>query len=91
MFDVLDEADLSTPEFARLVDVTRVAAYNWRAGRTKPHKQVVARVHRTLDLLHKLVERKVLPLPADLTREERDAKIAKLKNALTKLPESAHA
>jgi hypothetical protein len=79
-FDAVKKAGLSVDEFAVLVGVSRVAAFNWMASppRSKPHRMISDRVEKALELLRKLVEKNKLPLHDDLTREERKQKIERL-------------
>ena len=34
--DVMHERDITSTEFAKMLGVTRMSVYNWRAGRTDP-------------------------------------------------------
>lgn len=80
MFNTIKKAGISVDEFSQIVDVSRVAVFNWKAGRSKPHPQVAHRVERAVTFLDALLTRKKLPLKEDLTREERKEKIKKLKD-----------
>lgn len=84
MFDKVKKAGLSVDEFAVIVGVSRVAAFNWKAGRAKPHPQLKGRVAKAMEFLAKLVELKKLPLKDGLSKEERKAKVAKLRDAFEK-------
>lgn len=82
MFGTIKQAGLTAAEFAVLVGVKRVAVYNWVAGRSKPHAMVAGRVTLTLRALKKLVEMKKLPMKEGLDKEQRRARVLKLKEVL---------
>jgi transcriptional regulator with XRE-family HTH domain len=84
MFDKIKKAGLSVDEFATIIGVSRIAVFNWKAGRTSPHKQLKQKVARAIDFVSKLTELKKLPLKDDLSKEERKAKIARLREAFDK-------
>jgi hypothetical protein len=81
MFDVLKKTGLSVAEAAQIVRVSRIAMFNWRAKRTKPHPQFHDRLVKFETFLSKLVNAGKVPLSEDLTRAERKEKITKLKDA----------
>ena len=85
MFAAIKRAGLSLDEFALIISVSRVAVFNWRAGRTKPHPQLKNKLTTATSFLVRLIELKKLPLPEGLGKEERKAKIVKLKDAFEKL------
>lgn len=82
MFGAIRQAGLSAAEFALIVGVKRVAVYNWMAGRSTPHRLVSDKVEKALRMLKKLIEMKKLPLREGLEKEERRAKVLKLKEVL---------
>lgn len=84
MFATIRKAGLSLDEYAVIVGVSRVAVFNWRAGRTKPHPQLKSKLDKCDAFLEKLLDLEKLPLKRDLARDERKAKIAKLKDAFNK-------
>lgn len=84
MFKPLQNAKITAREFATLLDMSRITVHNWLAGRSSPHKLVAAKVAKTLEVLDALVGMKKLPLPADLSTEERAKKILKLKDIVGK-------
>lgn len=85
MFGTIKKSGLSLAEFALIVSVSRVAVFNWRAGRANPHPQLRNRLDAAVKFLGQLTEMEKLPLPDGLSREERRAKIAKLKAAFERL------
>lgn len=85
MFPTIKKSGLSLDEFALIVSVSRVAVFNWRAGRTKPHPQLKNKLTAAVEFLDQLIQLKKLPLPDGLSKEERKAKVAKLKAAFEKL------
>lgn len=84
MFGTIKKAGLSIDEFSVIVSVSRVAVFNWKAGRTSPHPQLRDKLKFAEAFLQKLIDLKKLPLPGGLSREERKAKVAKLKEAFEK-------
>lgn len=80
MLKVLKKAGLSADDFAKILGVSRVAVFNWRAGRSKPHTQLRERVSAAEEFLEALVARNKLPFAA-VDRKERAEKIARLKGA----------
>lgn len=84
MFNVIKKAGLSVDEFSKVVGVSRVAVFNWKAGRTKPHRQVEEKVARCVNFLSRLIELKKLPLKDGLSKEERKGKIQRLGAAFDK-------
>lgn len=84
MFDKIKKAGLSVDEFAAIVGVSRVAVFNWKAGRTRPHPQLKSRLVKVTTFLTQLIELKKLPLADGLPKEDRKVKIAKLKAAFDK-------
>lgn len=85
MFASIKKAGLTVSEFAYLLDVSRVAVYNWKAGRTKPHKLLRKQIATWEVLLSSLVAKKILPLADELTTGERKEKLAKLRKATKQL------
>ena len=85
MFSAVKEAKLSVDETARILRVSRVAVFNWKAKRTSPHPQLEKRIVRFTEFLEKLLDLEKLPLPDDLSREERRAKVDRLKAVFEKL------
>ena len=81
MFDTIKKTGLSVAEAAQIVRVSRIAMFNWKAKRTKPHPQFHDRLEKFQSFLGKLVSANKLPLSEDLTRAERKEKVAKLKDA----------
>lgn len=79
MLNIIKKAGLSVDEFAAIVGVSRVAVFNWKAGRSRPHGQLKPRVDAAERFLERLVALKKLPLRTDLSRDERKEKIKKLK------------
>lgn len=84
MFGTIKKSGLSLDEFALIVSVSRVAVFNWRAGRTKPHPQLKNKLDAAVQFLDQLIQLKKLPLPDGLSKEERKAKVAKLRAAFEK-------
>lgn len=84
MFDIIKKTGLSVAEAAQILQVSRIAAFNWKAKRTKPHPQFEKRLGAFVVFLTKLLDRRALPLSEDLTRAERKEKIAKLKELFGK-------
>lgn len=82
MNNIVRKAGLSVDEFAKIVGVSRVAAFNWMATppRSKPHPQLKPRVDKALEFFDGLIERKKLPLSKELSRTERREKVQKLKD-----------
>lgn len=78
MLKILKKAGLSADDFARILGVSRVAVFNWRAGRSKPHPQIRERVTRAEAMLELLVDKGKLPFVAD-GREDRARKVLRLK------------
>jgi hypothetical protein len=81
MFDVVKKTGLSVAEAAQIVRVSRIAVFNWKAKRTKPHPQFKERLEKFNMFLVKLHTAGKLPLSEDLSRTERKEKVAKLKDA----------
>ena len=84
MFQQAKKAGLKPSELAALLGVSRVAVYNWKAGRTKPHKLLKERIIRVIAVLDDWMDDHELPLSEDLTPAERKSKIGKLKTAIDK-------
>lgn len=84
MLEQITKAGLSADEFAKIVGVSRVAVFNWKAKRTKPHPQIAPKVRRAEEFISKLVALKKLPLSKDLSREERKTKVERLRDAFEK-------
>ena len=84
MFDAMKEARLSVDEASRILRVSRVAMFNWKAKRSRPHPQLARRIGSFTEFLYELVRLKKLPLREDLDREERRTKIDRLKAAFEK-------
>ncbi len=84
MFDQITKAGLSADEFAKIIGVSRVAVFNWKAKRSKPHPQLKFKLSRAVGFVNKLLELKKLPLSKDLSREERRAKVERLRDAFEK-------
>lgn len=81
MFEKIKKSGLSVDEYARIVGVSRVAVFNWKAGRTTVHPQVQPKIEKATTFLTRLLELKKLPLKEGLSREERKEKVLKLKGA----------
>lgn len=84
MFQTIKESGLSVGEFARIAHVSRIAVFNWKAKRTRPHPQLQPKVERAVDFIDKLIALKKLPLSKDLSREERRMKVDRLRDAFEK-------
>ena len=84
MFDLIKKSGLSVDEAARILLVSRVAMFNWKAKRTTPHQQLERRIGSFVEFLEKLIELEKLPLKDGLDKEERRAKINRLKTAFEK-------
>lgn len=84
MFDIVKQAGLSVDEAARILRVSRVAMFNWKAKRSTPHQQLERRIGSFVDFLERLVDLEKLPLKEGLDKEERRAKIERLKVAFEK-------
>lgn len=84
MFDVVKKSGLSVDEAAKILRVSRVAMFNWKAKRSTPHQQLERRIESFVAFLGRLVELEKLPLKEGLDKEERRAKIERLKVAFEK-------
>lgn len=84
MFDVIKKAGLSVAEAAQIVRVSRVALFNWKAKRSKPHPQFAPRLEQFEKFLERSLQSKRLPLSEDLTKAERKTKIAQFKELFNK-------
>jgi predicted DNA-binding protein YlxM (UPF0122 family) len=84
MFDVIKKAGLSIAEAAQVVQISRVALFNWKAKRTEPHPQFERRLKMFEAFLKRLVDLDRLPLSEDLTKVERKEKVEKLKEMFSK-------
>lgn len=84
MFETIKKAGLSVAEAAQIVQISRVALFNWKAKRTKPHPQFERRLTVLEAFLSRLLDARKLPLSEDLTKAERKEKVAKLKELFSK-------
>ena len=84
MFESIKVAGLSVDEAAKILRVSRVAMFNWKAKRSTPHQQLERRIESFVEFLDRLIELEKLPLKEGLDKEERRAKIERLKTAFEK-------
>lgn len=80
MFELVKKAGLSMSEMATILGVSRVAVYNWKAKRTKPHALLVERVGRLITFLEEQIKSNKLPLK-DAGKDARAERIVRLKSA----------
>lgn len=84
MFESIKVAGLSVDEAAKILRVSRVAVFNWKAKRSTPHQQLERRIESFVEFLDRLIELEKLPLKEGLDKEERRTKIERLKVAFEK-------
>jgi hypothetical protein len=85
MFDIIKKTGLSVAEVAQIVSISRVALFNWKAKRTKPHPQFQRRLETFTVFLERRIQAKQLPLSEDYTKAERKAKVAQLKDLFNRV------
>jgi hypothetical protein len=83
MFKTLKKAGLSIDEGAFILGVSRAAVFNWKSGRSKPHKLLQGRLVKFEHMLESLLKQNKLPLPA-ADADARKGKIEKLKSIFDK-------
>ena len=81
---VAEHSGLTKGELAFVLGVTRATVYTWLDG-TTPTKYIVVFIDRALDRLSLAIEKGVLPLSDNLSRESRKARIEKMKAGLENL------
>lgn len=82
----LIDAGLYVADIARLMGVSRQSASGWANGHHQPHRFLMTRFQRLLDLVDAEVEAGRLPLPATATRARRRALTAYLLERLNEQP-----
>jgi len=79
---VCDESGLTKIEVAKLMGVSRPTLYDW-LDEGEPQQQIMKNaVANICNALLVAVERKLLPLPRSLKKEDRAAKLAVMANRL---------
>lgn len=75
---VIAESGLSRIEIAAVLGVSRATLYLWLGG-GDPHPRFLApHVNRSCEALCAAIDKKILPLPRRMARDDRRAKITKM-------------
>jgi DNA-binding XRE family transcriptional regulator len=83
---VLDTAGLSRIEVAKVLNISRATLYLWLNG-GEPHQRFLApHINKACDAILIAVDKKLLPLPRRMSKEERRAKIARMAEKLQSIP-----
>lgn len=78
-----DGAGLTDAELAYLLGVSRKTLWSWRSGATAPHGRLgKLRAEFFLTALCAAMQGRLLPLPGDLTRSVRSARLGAMRRKL---------
>lgn len=77
-FTVVADAGLRPADLSKLLDVGRVTCSRWLHGHKQPHHLHVDKVVATVDAIKRASDAGAFPVPAHVTRPEREDYIAKV-------------
>lgn len=82
----LELTGLSRVESAKVFGISRATLYLWLQDGTPHERFLLPHIDKACDALLFAVDRKLLPLPRKLTREERAHKVARMAEKLQGIP-----
>jgi hypothetical protein len=87
----LDVTGLTKVESAKVLGVSRATLYLWMNNGSPHERFLLPAIDKACDALLLAVDKKLLPLPRNLTRESRAVKIASMAARLQNIPVTAGA
>jgi len=88
---VLSVTGLTKVESAQVFGISRATLYLWTKDGSPHERFLLPMVNKACDALLLAVEKRLLPLPRKLTREERANKVARMAEKLRSMPAAPNA